>query len=91
MTLEKKRIIGLSIVFVIAQFFQLNKNQGHLEAINVFFVKTQAPKQVMEETMLLAPYTWTHKELLLDGAQVHSLEQWKRSLRSSYTLNYNHN
>lgn len=46
MTLKKKIIIGLLIVFVIAQFFQPNKNQGNLESITLFLENTQAPKEV---------------------------------------------
>ena len=48
MTRKKKIISGLVIVFVIAQFFQPNKNQGNLEPIALFLVETQAPNEVKQ-------------------------------------------
>ena len=46
MTLKKKLIVGVGIAFVIAQFFQPNKNEGNLESIALFLEETHAPKEV---------------------------------------------
>jgi len=48
MTRKKKIIAGLVIVFLVAQFFQPNKNQGDLESIDLFLLETQAPKDVQQ-------------------------------------------
>ncbi len=46
MTLKKKILVGLVLVFIIAQFFQPNKNEGDLKSIDLFLVETQAPREV---------------------------------------------
>lgn len=46
MTRKKKIIAGLVVVFVVAQFFQPNKNQDNMESIEHFLAETQAPKNV---------------------------------------------
>ena len=46
MTRKKKIIVGVVIVFVIAQFFQPTKNKGGMESVDLFLVETQAPKEV---------------------------------------------
>ena len=48
MTRKKKIIVGVVIVFVIAQFFQPTKNKGSLESVDLFLVETQAPKEVKQ-------------------------------------------
>jgi len=46
MTLKKKILVALMLLFVIAQFFSPKKNQSGLYAIDQFSVETQAPTEV---------------------------------------------
>tara|TARA_Y100000385_G_scaffold66202_1_gene65800 strand:- start:3958 stop:4431 length:474 start_codon:yes stop_codon:yes gene_type:complete len=46
MNTKKKVLIGLVIVFGIAQFFQPQKNQGKLESVALFLEETQATNEV---------------------------------------------
>lgn len=46
MKLLKKVFVGLLIVFVIAQFFGPDKNDGNLKSINVFLEETNPPEHV---------------------------------------------
>ena len=46
MNKKKKLLIGLVIIFGIAQFFQPQKNQGNLESLALFLEETQATNEV---------------------------------------------
>ena len=46
MNTKKKILIGLVIVFGIAQFFQPKKNQGNLQSVAIFLEVTQATNEV---------------------------------------------
>ena len=46
MTLKKKILVALMLLFVIAQFFSPKKNQSGLYAIDQFFIETEAPTEV---------------------------------------------
>ena len=46
MTLKKKILVALMLLFVIAQFFSPKKNQSGLYATDQFSVETQAPTEV---------------------------------------------
>ena len=48
MTLKKKILIALILLFIIAQFFSPKKNQSGLYAINKFLVETKAPMEVQK-------------------------------------------
>ena len=48
MTLKKKILVALILLFIIAQFFSPKKNQSGLYAINKFFVETKAPMEVQK-------------------------------------------
>ena len=48
MTLKKKILVALILLFIIAQFFSPNKNQSGLYAINKFLVETNAPMEVQK-------------------------------------------
>ena len=48
MTLKKKILVALILLFIIAQFFSPNKNQSGLYAINKFLVETKAPMEVQK-------------------------------------------
>ena len=47
-------------------------------------------EEIEEREMPLASYTWTHKEAQLTDAQVQSLVDWARNVRSGYSLHTNH-
>lgn len=46
MKITKKILLGLSFLFLIAQFFGPDKNQSSLEDIKPFLVETNPPKEV---------------------------------------------
>ena len=48
MTLKKKILVALILLFIIAQFFSPKKNQSGLYAINKFLVETKAPMEVQK-------------------------------------------
>jgi len=48
MTLKKKILVALILLFIIAQFFSPKKNQSGLYAINKFLVETKAPMKVQK-------------------------------------------
>ena len=48
MILKKKILVGLVLLFVIAQFFSPKKNQSDLVSKEAFFVQSNAPKEVQK-------------------------------------------
>ena len=46
MKISKKIVLALLVVFVIAQFFGPEKNEGKLEDITAFITETNPPKEV---------------------------------------------
>ena len=48
MTLKKKILVALILLFIIAQFFSPKKNQSGSYAINKFIVETKAPMEVQK-------------------------------------------
>ena len=48
MTLKKKILVALILLFIITQFFSPKKNQSGLYAINKFLVETKAPMEVQK-------------------------------------------
>ena len=48
MILKKKILVGLVLLFVIAQFFSPKKNQSDLLSKEAFFVQSNAPKEVQK-------------------------------------------
>ncbi|WP_298534869.1 heme-binding domain-containing protein [uncultured Algibacter sp.] len=46
MTLAKKILLGVLVLFIVAQFFGPEKNEGQLESINAFLKETNPPEDV---------------------------------------------
>jgi hypothetical protein len=152
MKIIKKILLLLLLVFVIAQFFGPEKNQGELASLDSFYTETNPPENVKvilkescndchsdvskypwynnitpvnfwmaehikdgkkhfdiskwgtysvkkkdhkldeliemveEKEMPLPSYTWTHTEAKLTDAQIKSVIDWAKQLRTKYAL-----
>lgn len=152
MKIIKKILLLLLAVFVIAQFFGPDKNEGDLASLDSFYTETNTPENIKiilkescndchsdvsrypwynnitpvnywmaehindgkkhfnlskwstysvkkkdhkleeliemveEKEMPLPSYTWTHTEAKLTDAQIKSVVDWAKQLRSNYAL-----
>ncbi|RKE94975.1 heme-binding domain-containing protein [Ichthyenterobacterium magnum] len=152
MKIIKKILLVLLVLFLIAQFFEPESNEGDIASIGTFLAETNPPedvKQILKEScfdchssvtrypwynkitpvnywladhikhgkghfnvskwneysikkkdhkleeliemvetkeMPLASYTWTHKEANLTDAQIKSVLDWAKQVRSEYNL-----